>query len=146
MLGALKSFFDALVDFLRGMGWLGTVALFVVLGLASVALGAVVVLRWPPDHFRPGPRPPFWAQRHPVVRVLGLAAKNLVGFLLVLLGIVMALPGVPGQGLILILIGLTLADFPGKRRLEMGLIRRPAVLRMINDVRTRFGHPPLRLD
>jgi hypothetical protein len=139
MLGALKSFFDALVDFLRGMGWLGTVALFVVLGLASVALGAVVVLRWPPDHFRPGPRPP-------VVRVLGLAAKNLVGFLLVLLGIVMALPGVPGQGLILILIGLTLADFPGKRRLEMGLIRRPAVLRMINDVRTRFGHPPLRLD
>jgi hypothetical protein len=37
-------------------------------------------------------------------------------------------------------------NFPGKRRLERRLIRRPAISRGINRLRTHFHRPPLELD
>jgi hypothetical protein len=58
----------------------------------------------------------------------------------------MSVPGVPGQGLLTILIGVMLLDFPGKRRLERWLLRRRGVLAAINKVRARYGRPPLVLD
>ena len=82
---------------------------------------------------------------HPILRVLGIAAKNLAGTVLILLGIIMALPGVPGQGFLTILIGLTLVDFPGKRKLERSLVRRKAVLGAVNQLRARFGRPDLEV-
>ena len=66
--------------------------------------------------------------------------------MLVLLGLIMAIPGVPGQGLLTALIGLTLLSFPGKRRLERRFVRMPALLRAINRLRARFARPPLELD
>jgi hypothetical protein len=65
--------------------------------------------------------------------------------LLVLLGVALSLPGVPGQGLITILIGVMLLDFPGKRELERKIISRPAVLSNVNKLRNKFSRPPLRL-
>jgi hypothetical protein len=44
------------------------------------------------------------------------------------------------------IIGLTLVDFPGKRRLERRLLRHPRVLRAINRLRARFDRPPLDVD
>ena len=66
--------------------------------------------------------------------------------MLVLLGLIMALPGVPGQGLLTALIGLTLLSFPGKRKLERRFVKIPALLRAINRLRARFARPPLELD
>ncbi|HYG08570.1 MAG TPA: hypothetical protein VD835_01220, partial [Pyrinomonadaceae bacterium] len=65
---------------------------------------------------------------------------------LVLFGVLMSLPGVPGQGVLTILMGVMLLDFPGKRRLELKLVSRPNVLRAINRIRQRFDRPPLQLD
>ncbi len=70
-------------------------------------------------------------------------AKNALGVLLVLLGVVLSLPGVPGQGLLTILIGLILLDLPGKQRFERRLMTRPAVFTAVNTVRARFGREPL---
>ena len=50
----------------------------------------------------------------------------------------------PGQGVLTILIGLTLLDFPGKRRFVRRLLMRPRVFRVINRLRRRFGRPPLK--
>jgi hypothetical protein len=80
------------------------------------------------------------------VRVLGLVAKNLGGLVLVLLGLIMAIPGVPGQGLLTAVIGITLLNFPGKLRLERRLLRMAALLRAINRLRGRFGRPALDID
>jgi hypothetical protein len=63
-----------------------------------------------------------------------------------LLGAVMALPGIPGQGVLTMIIGLTLVDFPGKRSLEERILRRPWVLHAINRLRARFARPPLEFD
>jgi hypothetical protein len=55
------------------------------------------------------------------------------------------MPGIPGPGLLVILIGITVMDFPGKRRLERWVVGRPGVLGAINRLRRRYGRPPLVL-
>ncbi len=67
--------------------------------------------------------------------------KNVVGFLLVVLGIIMLV--LPGQGLLTILIGLLLMNFPGKYKLERKLVSMPKVLVSLNWIRAKAGKPPL---
>jgi hypothetical protein len=86
------------------------------------------------------------AEQHPIVRWAGVILKNVLGTLLVLLGLFLSLPGIPGQGLLTILIGVMLLSFPGKRRLERRLVSRPSVLAAINALRAYFGKPAMRLE
>jgi len=137
--------YHELVRIFRVLGWAGTVAISLGLAVGSLALAAFIVVRWPPDHFKSDHPPPFLENHPAAVRVAGIVAKNVAGYLIVFMGIIMALPGVPGQGFLLILIGTTLLNFPGKRRLEQRLVRRPSIRRAIDRVRARFGHPPLEL-
>jgi len=78
---------------------------------------------------------------HPVIRILIVTVKNLVGFVLLLAGIVMLV--FPGQGLLTILMGLVLLNFPGKRQFERWLIKKHAVFKAMNWLRRRAGHAPL---
>jgi len=71
---------------------------------------------------------------------------NVLGVVLVALGIVMSIPGVPGQGILTILLGIMLLDFPGKRDLEHKLVSRPPVFKAINKLRHKFGKPALMLE
>lgn len=119
--------------------------IFVVTFVLSLAVVAFIVVRLPADYFHPSHQRSFMDGRHRMVRGLALTLKNILGFLLVLLGIVLSLPGVPGQGLITILIGVMLLDFPGKRDLERKIIARPAVLATVNKLREKFSRPPLQL-
>jgi hypothetical protein len=127
----------------KGGLWVG-IGISVVLAIGSIALVAFVVIHWPADHFKahlPGVSPPV-EPTHPVARV----AKNVGGGLLVLLGLVMALPGIPGQGILTMIVGLTMLDFPGKRGLERRLIGRPHILHALNRLRARFGRAPLEMN
>src|SRR5262245_3005131 len=101
----LETIYGALAGLAGGCLIVG-VGRFAAMTVVSLAGAAAVVVLWRPDHFKPG-REVLSTGRHPVVRVLGLLAKNFVGYVLVVLGVVMSLPGVPGQGLLTILIGLT---------------------------------------
>jgi len=121
---------------------LGTI-LFVVLAAASLSMTGWILVRIPADYFVGDKPPALWVDRHAVLRWLGHVGKNVLGAFLVALGIVLSLPGVPGQGLLTILIGLTFLDIPGKRRLEKRLIQRPRVLAVINRLRTARGRRPL---
>jgi len=80
-----------------------------------------------------GPRPGW--------RIALRVLRNALGWALLLLGALMLV--LPGQGLLTLLVGLMLVDFPGKYRLERWLIARPSVLRPINALRRRAGRPPL---
>jgi hypothetical protein len=75
-----------------------------------------------------------------------LLLKNVAGAAIIVLGIILTLPGVPGPGLLTILLGIMLTDFPGKRRLERWLIGRPRVLETLNRLRLRYGKPPFLLE
>jgi hypothetical protein len=106
----------------------------------TLAVAAVIVVRLPPTYFAEDA-----AQAAPVApwRSLRALVRNGVGLILVVLGLLMSIPGIPGQGLLTVLIGLMLVDFPGRRRLEKALARRHGVLAAMNRIRVRFGHPPL---
>ena len=69
--------------------------------------------------------------------------KNLIGVAFVLAGLVMLV--LPGQGLLTILIGLMLMNFPGKYALERALISQKSVLAAVNRLRIRAGRPPIRI-
>ncbi len=48
----------------------------------------------------------------------------------------------PGQGIVTLLIGLLLMNFPGKYRVERWLVLQPGVLRGLNWLRQKRGHQP----
>ena len=122
------------------------VGLFVITFVVSLAIVSLILVKIPPDYFKVDHPRAFWAGKHPTVRLLGMIGKNVLGALLVILGIVLSIPGVPGQGLLTILLGVMLLDFPGKRRLEQKLISRPNILKTVNNLRHRFGKPELVLE
>jgi hypothetical protein len=120
--------------------------LFVVTFAGSLAVVSFLLVRLPADYFRASYQRRFWTGQHQAVRWMGMALKNILGAILVVLGIVMSLPGVPGQGILTILLGIMLLDFPGKQRWEQKIVSRPRVLQAINRLRKRFGAQPLVLD
>jgi len=108
--------------------------------LGGVAAGAAVV-RIPPDYFSRDEAPRGGAAG-PGRRIARIA-KNVAGAVLILGGLVLMLPGVPGPGIVVLLLGLALTDLPGKRRLIRRIVRKPAVLKSMNRVRRRFGRTDL---
>ena len=80
---------------------------------------------------------------HPVLRIVGHLVKNVIGTVFLFAGFLMLF--LPGQGVLTMLIGVSMLDFPGKRKLEAKLISQPAVLSVVNSMRKRRGRPPFVL-
>jgi hypothetical protein len=88
--------------------------------------------------------PRLWMQEHhPVLRAVGHIVKNLLGAVFLFAGFLMLF--LPGQGILTMLIGISMLDFPGKRKIEAKLIGQPTVLGVINGLRKKRGKPPLIL-
>ena len=140
--------FELLSEFIPALTWrnvlLGTL-IFIGSFLFNLAIVSIILVKLPADHFGNKDKK-FAAGSHPMLRVALIIGKNILGVLLVGLGVVLSLPGVPGQGLLTILLGIMLLDFPGRDRLEQKLLSRPAIVNTINRLRGRFGKPPLQLD
>ena len=115
------------------------------LTVSIVAVG-VVMVKIPPDYFSTHYQRDFLPNTTSWMRWSALIAKNVLGVLLILLGIVLSLPGVPGQGILTILLGLIMLDIPGKRPLEAKIIQMPSVLAAINKLRAKYQKPPLIMD
>jgi hypothetical protein len=134
--------FDWMNDHRTLFVWLSVAS--VVMFLGTLAAVPVLVARIPKDYFVRQPSSGWFVGRHPAVRLAAHLLKNLVGAALLLAGIAMLL--LPGQGILTILLGLILIDFPGKRAMELALIRRPKVLGAVNWMRARCGRPPLEVE
>jgi hypothetical protein len=139
-------FIQNLAEWFRGHPWLvGCLTGFSVLAIAaSFVFVPWAIVRIPADYFahdRPAEMP--WQKLHPFLRMAALGLKNLLGLLLILAGFVMALPLVPGPGIVTMLIGLALVDAPGKRQLERRIVSQATVLNAMNRLRKKYGHPPL---
>lgn len=109
--------------------------------IGSLIAIPLILVRLPPDYFDIRVPRHWMKDHHPVLRVVGLALKNAVGLVFLLAGFAMLF--LPGQGILTMLIGVSLLDFPGKRRLEATLIGQPTVLSAINSMRNKFNKPPL---
>jgi hypothetical protein len=139
----------SLPDLTFGFGWSGIlIGILIFLGgfFLNLAIVSLILVKLPADHFSKNRKTKFWDGPRPWLHALGIIGKNIGGILLVALGIVLSLPGVPGQGLLTILLGIMIMDFPGKDRLEQKLLSRPSIVNAINRLRGRFDKPPLVLN
>lgn len=122
------------------------VLIFLVTFIGNLAIVSFILVKLPTDYFKKNRKTKFWAGPRPAVHAAKVIGKNLLGVLLVAIGIILSLPGVPGQGLLTVLLGVMLVDFPGRRAVEQKLLKRPAISNAITRLRHKFGKPPLELD
>jgi len=124
--------------------WWIVVASASMFGLALIAVPPLVI-RIPADYFaHPHRSDADYPRRHSWFRWIWLLLKNVLGIGFLFLGALMLV--LPGQGILTILIGITLLDFPGKFRLQRWVVSRKGVLDSINWLRTRRGKDPLVFD
>lgn len=136
--GIFESF--TLANVLLGVGlFLGSLL------ISFVAIG-IVMVKIPANYFSTHYKQDFLPGSPWIVRWGAVIAKNILGIFLIVLGILLSLPGVPGQGILTILLGLIMIDIPGKRPIEARIIKRPTVLAAVNNLRARYGKPPLDLN
>lgn len=133
-------------DRLRGheewFAWVGAVSLATV--VVSALAVPFLIRRIPHDYFLEHSAGSEWMRlQHPVMRVILLGLKNALGVVLVIGGLIMFLT--PGQGILTLLAGILLLNFPGKRRFEIWLVKRKPVHRAIDWMRRRAGRRPLVL-
>ena len=115
--------------------------LSVVFFVGSLIAIPFILIRLPADFFDIRV-PRSWMQdHHPVLRLIGHIVKNAVGAIFLFAGFLMLF--LPGQGILTMLIGISMLDFPGKRNLEAKIIGQPTVLHAINGMREKFGKAPL---
>lgn len=142
-MASINAFLAAVAAFLSAVAayaeWL--VAASVVTFLVSILLVPAMIVRIPADYFLHDRRHAFLQERHPLLRLLVISAKNVLGALLLLVGV--ALLFLPGQGLLTLMAGLMIMNYPGKFYFERWLVRRPHVLPALNWLRARYGRGPL---
>ncbi len=121
------------------------VALSVLMFIGSLIAIPWLIIRLPEDYFVGETRHLSKTRvYHPLVYLLIRITKNIFGAVFLLMGIAMLV--LPGQGILTMLIGLSMMDFPGKYRFERFLISRRSITRAINWIRHKAKRPPLLFD
>ena len=88
-------------------------------------------------------KPSKFKSKYPLMWLISMIVKNLIGYVLIVGGILMLV--LPGQGLFTIFIGLMMSNYPGKYFIERKFIAIPNVLRTINWLRKKSNQNPLRI-
>ena len=121
------------------LSWFAVSSVFMFVG-TLIAI-PIILMRLPADYFDVRTPRPWMENHHPILRVIGHVVKNVVGAIFLFAGFLMLF--LPGQGVLTMLIGLSLIEFPGKRRVEAKIVGQSTVLSTINAMRAKFDKPPL---
>ena len=120
-----------------------------ILWVASLSLGAfvlsivilpLIIIRLPADFFVREVSVPL---RISPLRLCLKALKNALGLIFLVAGFIMLF--IPGQGILTMLFGVSLMDFPGKRRLQHRIVKTPRVHRSLNWLRGKTNRAPFLL-
>jgi len=121
--------------------------IFAALGLLSVGLFLIslivfplIIIFLPHDYFVRSEA--SFASLDPLRMLLRLL-KNALGVFLFVAGLLMLF--LPGQGLLAILLGISLINFPGKRRLEMRLLNIGRIRSSVAWIRHKADREPIIL-
>ena len=120
--------------------WLGSIS-FLVFIFSLISIKWLVALI-PNDYFIEDKRNKYQSS-YPLTWLISIIIKNIVGYILIIGGILMLV--LPGQGLFTIIIGLMLSNYPGKYFIERKFIVIPSVLKTINWLRKKSNKPPLKV-
>jgi len=120
--------------------WLGAIS-FAIFVFSLLSIKWLVSLI-PSDYFINKKTSKF-KSKYPVIWLVSMIIKNLIGYVLIIGGILMLV--LPGQGLFTIFIGLMMSNYPGKYFIERKFIAIPSVLKTINWLRKRSNQEPLKV-
>ena len=120
------------------------------MGVSSIFIFLISILgiSWfvaqiPEDYFLQSKRQTSkWQKQKPILRFVVVLGKNLIGLSLIIGGLLMLL--LPGQGLLTIVTGLLLVNYPGKYKLEQKLVSMPSVYKALNWIRFKAKKSPLQ--
>jgi len=120
--------------------WLGAISF-------AIFIFSLMSIKWlvsliPSDYFI-NKKPSKFKSKYPVMWLVSMIIKNLIGYVLIIGGILMLV--LPGQGLFTIFIGLMMSNYPGKYFIERKFIAIPSVLKTINWLRKRSNQEPLKV-
>ncbi len=127
---------QATADYQHYFIWVGVVSFIVF--VVSLLLTPFLLGKIPQEYF-------VHTNQHKVeINHLGhlvvVIIRTLIGFVLLVAGIIMLVT--PGQGIISILLGLFLMEFPGKRKLELKIINHEPTFKALNWLRSKVNKPP----
>ncbi len=135
MLDGIMALLSQFEDVLTMIGIISGVVFIISLLLISYLLGLI-----PLNYFLKNPEKKLKINKP--FDLIKLILKTLIGFILLIAGIIMLVT--PGQGLISILLGLFLMEFPGKRQLELKLINHNPTFKTLNWLRSKANKPPFK--
>ncbi|WP_298609485.1 PGPGW domain-containing protein [uncultured Thiothrix sp.] len=116
--------------------WIGSISLLMF--VLSLLLLPILINKIPVDYFTQT------GTKHKVKLLSPITmVRNLLGLLMLLAGVAMLV--LPGQGVLTMLIGLTIMNFPGKYSLERWVVTRKGVLEALNWIRAKSGVALLRI-
>ena len=133
-------FLEFLSDYKIYLVWLGTLS-FIIFIFSLLTIKWLVALI-PSDYFIKKNNSEF-RSNYPIFWLVSIIIKNLVGYTLIIGGILMLV--LPGQGLFTIFVGLMLSNYPGKFYIERKFIAIPSVLRAINWLRKKSNTQPIKI-
>lgn len=138
LVNSFIQWFDNHPEVLIGMG-ISSIFIF----LISILGISWFIAQIPEDYFLRSKRQPSkWREQKPILRFVVMFGKNLIGLSLIIGGLLMLV--LPGQGLLTIVTGLLLVNYPGKYKLEQKLSSMPSIFRALNWIRLKANKPPLQ--
>jgi len=112
--------------------------------IVSPLIVSWMVIQLPSDYFSYPKRQKYqWVNQVPIIRGGWIFLKNILGVVFVIGGIAMLV--LPGQGILTIIVGLFLMDFPYKYKVESWIIKRPVILKTVNRLRVKAKRDTLKI-
>ena len=127
-----------LTDYENYLTGLGLISFFFF--VASLLFVPWIISRLEVDYFLQLPKHNKRKDEHPLVFILLRLLRYLLGGILFAAGILMLF--LPGQGLLTILFGLSLLDFPGKQKAIDWLLKKEFLQTALNWIRKKENKQP----
>lgn len=134
----LEQIIDLVDEYKSVIFWLSLLSFFIfIFSLVSIKWLVALI---PIDYFVYKKNSKF-KTKYPFTWLISMIIKNIIGYLLIIGGILMLV--LPGQGLFTIFIGLMMSNYPGKYYIEKKIIAIPSILKTINWLRKQSNKEPI---
>lgn len=121
------------------LAWVSVISGLMFVG--TLILVPVILIRLPADYFVREPKVVSRTSFAWITWLITRVVKNVLGWIFIFAGFAMLI--LPGQGVLTILLGISLTDLPFKRKLQHWIITRPRIQKGINWIREKANKPPL---
>lgn len=122
-------------ELLQGLALLSAVTF-----LFSLLVLPLIIIFMPANYFvASNELPPSRTRWRLTLRIL----KNLLGAIVLISGVLMLF--LPGQGILGILVGCSLLDLPGKRRVQLALLKNKNVRQSVHWIRRKANQQPIQI-